>query len=943
MLCASLFCLATLLAQAQDTYRWEFPVSGDFNDKGKWASHPNDGFPTAGDFAIINAGNGYTVTIKGAASGTTEVAGDVTFQLDGSYSAGEVLKGGGLLVLRGGGTLQGGPFTISSEGSLLVDGSGLAMNGFDFGNSGIQTRVTAINGARIMSSKQVDYLPRPRLESGSEWHHTGALNAGRCLIVGGSLLAADELRVTPAELDGGRLQAGRLIGGGHAKNGSNVNADTASLNDWLLEGSGTGIYVSGTTVPGLIYADVSIKSGATFTAGALADNAWYTVDGSGSTLTVAGDITSDGPQKVTVLNQGQGSAATMTRSSLEIRDAGSVFNVADRIVDATVIVQSGARVNAGLGLGSGFAVDGVVSVVVLNGNVDTSPSGRLAGVDVSGGGRLDCALAVARGSVFGAGSFWRVGNGLVVGDKDEVNLSLGDGGRVEVHGKAMGVGFSMGGKGTVYVDGGQSASPSVLDVRDVLETGVGVGGKGVLRVLNRGRMLASKLTVGAYAGSDGTLEVAGAGASLEMGDTLEIGRAGAGQMTIFAGGLATAQNVIVGSNSETNSVRLTGAGATLTVAKSLHVGETGAGQLTIEAGTRVELVGTLDPGAGTGMASVAHQAGSVGTVTVKGIGASFVDEVGALIVGTSGQGTLNVTNGGEVAFQSIAIGGGPGASGTANISGAGSVLRSPDKLYIGGITNTSPCPGEVTVAAGGLLQTRFGLHIFKPGTLRLNGGSAIIGQTTEAAIPNTVLVTSLGRFNLGGKLIGSVLVRPGGQFLPGSSPGHAAVEGDVTLAAGTTLEMELGGPGAGTGFDQIEATGTVTLAGRLDFVFRDGFAPTNGQSFVLVQGGSVTGSFSEVNVVGLAPGFTYTLVNRGGTSLVLTATSTGEPTTAPELSIGQSAGTSVIVSWPEYFTGWVLEQTSSLTAGNWQPVAAPGNRLLVPSPTGVEFYRLVWP
>ncbi len=940
----SLFCLAALSAQAQDSYRWEFPVSGAFNDKNKWASFPNDGFPTAGDLAIINFGNGYTVTINGAASGIVELGGDVTFQLDGNYNTGEFRKGEGRLVLRSTGTLAGGPFYLSGNGladvnNVEVDGAGLTMNGLLTDSS---YRIIGRNGAQINSSGLTgQYGTSPLLESGAVWHHTGTNYGPLCIVNSGSLLAADVVGFTRAQMDGGRLQAGQLfLGGLEATNGATVNATTANpsgFRPWVLGGGGTRLTVSGVLQGST--EDVRALAGAVISAGSLANSGFYVVDGSGSQLAVAGSIDA---ARITMSNQGQGSAATMTRSSLTIRNGGSVFNVGDRIEDSTVIVQNGARVNAGPGAGSGFAVDGVGSVVLLSGKLAKSPSGRPASVDVSGGGRLDCATANASGSVFGAGSFWRVGgDGLVVGDEEEIFMSLGDGGRVEVHGNAMGVGSSVGGKGNVYVDGGPSVSPSVLDVRDVLETGVGVGGKGFLKVYNRGRMLASKLTVGAYAGSDGTLEVLGSGTSLEVGTTLEIGRGGSGQMTVS--GLVITPEVLVGSNSGTNLLRLTGSGSTMTVADRVRLGKSGNGQLTIQQGAQLVLTSAwVEPNPSeVGLCEVSSGYGT-GTVTVDGSGSALRGVNAFLAVGLTGKGNLKVTAGGAVDFSAISIFGGQNQSSTGSISGEGSVVQARDSVVIG---NAFPGPGsdEVTVSAGGLLNSKADFHVGPTGTLRLSGGSCVVGQTAEAPIPGTALVANFGKFYLGGKLIGSVLVRPGGQFLPGSSPGHAAVEGNVTLAAGTTLEMELGGLGAGTGFDQIDATGTVTLAGRLDFVFRDGFAPTNGQSFELVRGGSVTGNFSEVNVVGLAPGFTYTLVNSGGTSLVLTATSAGVPTTAPLLSISRSTRTNVVVSWPDYVTGWTLQQSTSLQSGSWKPVAAPGNLLNEPAPVGSSFFQLVKP
>jgi hypothetical protein len=86
------------------------------------------------------------------------------------------------------------------------------------------------------------------------------------------------------------------------------------------------------------------------------------------------------------------------------------------------------------------------------------------------------------------------------------------------------------------------------------------------------------------------------------------------------------------------------------------------------------------------------------------------------------------------------------------------------------------------------------------------------------------------------------------------------VTGDLTLDAGATLQ--------------------------LDFI--DGFAPTTGETFNLVDYGSLrslTTDFTTVDITGLATGFNYTLtpVGIGGTDFQFTALNNGVSTT-PEPS-----------------------------------------------------------
>jgi T5SS/PEP-CTERM-associated repeat protein len=961
-------CLVAGERAGAGTFAWRNPpVSGPFNAAGSWQSaEGNGGYPGPGDFAIFRAGT-YTVTCDGSAAGISEFIGAVTVQLDGGFDAGNVIQGGNPVVLQGGGTLRATAFSSLGEGSLQVNGSGLDMSGFDFGIRGIESRIIGTNGATIVSSGQVNgpvnYLPRPLLEDGSSWHHTGALYVGLCFVNSGSLLAADELNVR-AQLDGGRLQAGRLNGGGQMMNGSTVTADTASLNDWLLDGGGNRMLVSGSTVPGLNYADISIKAGAVFTAGALADNAWYTVDGTGSSLAVAGGITADGPQKVTLLNQGQGSAGSLHRTQVIVRDPGTVFNFSHQAEDSALSVSNGGRVNGGRFVGptvptraAGCTVLGVGSALVLNGNFELGSHGQGSMV-IDGGGRIECATGVFDGgqpgmtnvsSVFGPDSFFNARLGLVVGHTVGVaSLNVGNGGRMQVRGSGLAVGGvrgSAGGEGRMMVEGGTVASPSALDCRETELTSVGVSGKGLLQVRTPARMLATRLTVGLDEASDGTVDVIGSNASLVISDALVVGGKGLGRMTLSAGSTNTAAEVRVGSNPGANLLRLTGAGTTLTLAKSLQVGNDGVGQLTVQQRARVILTGAYSEPNFTeyGLCEVGVNAGATGSVAVDGAGSALLGTQGFLNIGFLTAGHLTVTNGAVVDFAAMNVGGAQNGSSSVTISGAGSVVRVADSLGIG-----APFPGpaatEATVSAGGLLVSNDALSVGPAGVLRLTEGSAVVGMTSETPIPGTAIVANRGLFLLGGRVVGSIVVRQGGRLLPGFSPGKAVVEGAVTFSEGAVLEVELGGTGAGVGYDQIEATGAVTLAGGLEIVFRDGFAPSNGQVFEVVKGGAILGDFATVAVRGLAPGFSYALTKSPDGRLLLTANSNGVAATQPELTITRPAGgAEIVVSWPKYVSGWSLQRSASLKTDSWLPIAAPNNSLTVPVAGGAEFFRLITP
>ena len=145
----------------------------------------------------------------------------------------------------------------------------------------------------------------------------------------------------------------------------------------------------------------------------------------------------------------------------------------------------------------------------------------------------------------------------------------------------------------------------------------------------------------------------------------------------------------------------------------------------------------------------------------------------------------------------------------------------------------------------GLAETYGGDTFVNGGTLRVDGSIA------------SPLVTVQNGGTLGGHgTVGDVHVASGGTLAPGDSQNTSSLgvltSGDVTLAAGAHLSMELGGTTAGL-YDQLQVHGAVSLGGAtLDGTLVNGFAPTIGNSFLLIDNDgtdAVNGTF-----LGLAEG-----------------------------------------------------------------------------------------
>jgi hypothetical protein len=89
-----------------------------------------------------------------------------------------------------------------------------------------------------------------------------------------------------------------------------------------------------------------------------------------------------------------------------------------------------------------------------------------------------------------------------------------------------------------------------------------------------------------------------------------------------------------------------------------------------------------------------------------------------------------------------------------------------------------------------------------------------------------------------------------GTYSPGLSPTIASV-GNISLASTNTLIMELGGTTAGSGYDQIQASGTLALGGTLNVSLINGFTPASGTSFDLLDWGTLSGKFSGLQLPSL--------------------------------------------------------------------------------------------
>ncbi len=107
---------------------------------------------------------------------------------------------------------------------------------------------------------------------------------------------------------------------------------------------------------------------------------------------------------------------------------------------------------------------------------------------------------------------------------------------------------------------------------------------------------------------------------------------------------------------------------------------------------------------------------------------------------------------------------------------------------------------------------------------------------------------------------------------PGVPAVTLAVDGAWLLEEGATLELDLLDP---ANFDRLAVTGAATLAGGVEAVGSQGFAPNAGDEFAIVSAGSVSGEFASLSLPPLAEGLMWQ-VKYAPNSVALAVTIAGD-------------------------------------------------------------------
>jgi outer membrane autotransporter protein len=310
------------------------------------------------------------------------------------------------------------------------------------------------------------------------------------------------------------------------------------------------------------------------------------------------------------------------------------------------------------------------------------------------------------------------------------------------------IGQSAGSTGLVTVDGG-----TITTTNPASQYYIGFNGSGTLTVSDGGTVFSnSQSYVGYLPGSSGVLTVEGPGSTYTNMGFFIVGNSGPGQLNVTAGGAVSSPGgtLQIGGGS-TATALVSGTNSSLSAGTFLGVGVTAGsvGTLTITDG------GMATSGSGTYLAFGGASGGlpaSTGTIVVSN-GGLLTSPL--LVVGSSGNGDLQVQANGTVTISGKTIGGAIGGTGSIAVSGSGATLNvQNDDLIVGGQGNgTLTVSGQgivnVTGSGGTFIAGQCGPGLTSFCSTPVQGGAGAVTVTDPGSVLNAGTSLTVGQFGPG--------------------------------------------------------------------------------------------------------------------------------------------------------------------------------------------------
>jgi len=743
-------------------------------------------------------------TMSGA--GTTQADGGVSFSgagnmdistsrtlslgADSGWTSGIIRVGlSGVLDIQSGTT-----FDNSFDGTLTNNLGGVATvnNAGTFTKSG-GAGITAIGAAGVgaFNNTGTVNVDNGTLSFGFGGTHTGTFNVG----AGNTL---------------------RLAGGTHALNsGADYNGAGA------MEISGATVTVNApvTMDPAVTFSSGTINGTSTLTTAALLTFTGGTMSDAGITQ-ANGGVSFSGAGNMILFNGRSlklGDDSTWSSGTLQFHAGAAITNESGNVFTNSFdgnlsITLSGT---GGINNEGTFTKSGGTGVTNFDGGVFLNNTGT---VNVNSG-----TLALNTGA--STTGTWNVGAG------NTLRLAAGT--------HALNGGADYNGAGMIEISGATVTvnAPVTMDPSVTFSSGT-INGTSTLTTAGHLTWTGGTMTDAGVTQADGGVSFSGAGNKILFnGRSLRLGDDSTwsgGPLQFHAGAAITNESGNVFTNTFDGSLSITLSGIGGLNNEGTFTKSGGTGVTNFDGGVFLNNTGTVNANSGT--------------ITLQG---GVTQHSGTTLTG----GTWNVTNGASINITT-------GSNITTNqgsvmLDGAGSSFnRLTDALSNNQGSFTLKNDRDLTTAGG---YTNSGSTRVEDSTTVMTigaGGSAAYTQTVGETVLVGGAMIDASVFNLdGGELkgngiIASSVVTGGTQTIsPGLSPGVLTINGDLTLSAGSTLTMELGGLNQGTDYDYLDVNGTLTLAGLLDLDFINDFQNTlpNGEMLMLATANNaILGSFANV-------------------------------------------------------------------------------------------------
>lgn len=282
---------------------------------------------------------------------------------------------------------------------------------------------------------------------------------------------------------------------------------------------------------------------------------------------------------------------------------------------------------------------------------------------------------------------------------------------------------------------------------------------------------------------------------------------------------------IVGKSEAITTLSLT---ATSTVHDALNVGFQASGLLRVSDGgiLVVSAAGQIS------YTSIATHQGTRGQIDIVDNG-RFDMGVGELKVGDNGEGFLNIAGNSLVYVDNTLLGTNTfsARTGSGHVTIDGSTLQSYGRMDIG--VASADRKSDLTLLNNGFVSVSEQLSVGAQGEIRGTG-----------------LVLSESLVNQG-------VISPGTQLFDLHLAGRLQFLTDFFQTGAGRIRINLGGTTPATLYDQVLVSGTSLLSGVLDVVLANNFTPVAGDSFDILDLGTVTGAFGSVNLPTLPPNLTW--------------------------------------------------------------------------------------